>query len=56
VKNGFFDRELVNDWLWLPGVWERVGPAARRARDKLGAANLYENIEALAADQTTTTV
>jgi hypothetical protein len=51
VKNGLFDRELLNDWLWIPGIWERVAPAARQAREKFGAANLYENVEALAAEQ-----
>ncbi len=49
VKHGLLDRDLVDDWLWVPGVWTRVGPAAKRARANLGADNLYENIEALAA-------
>jgi hypothetical protein len=48
VKNGLLDRELVRDWLWVAGVWERVGPAARRAREQAGAPQLYENFEALA--------
>jgi hypothetical protein len=49
VKHDLLDRDLVDDWLWVPGVWTRVGPAAKRARASLGADNLYENIEALAA-------
>src|SRR5579864_2802304 len=51
VKNGLLDRDLVYDWLWVAGVWERVGPAAKRAREKAGVPQLYENFEALAAGQ-----
>lgn len=36
-------------WLWVAGVWARVGPAARKARDKHGVPELLENVEALAA-------
>lgn len=49
VKNDLLDRELVNDWLWVQGMWERVAPAAMKARDKAGEPRLYENFEALAA-------
>jgi hypothetical protein len=49
VKNGLLDRDLVRDWLWVDGLWERVGPAARRARDQMKEPRLYENFEALAA-------
>jgi hypothetical protein len=48
VKNDLLNRDLVTDWLWVSGAWERVGPAAKRAREKVGAPNLYENFEALA--------
>jgi hypothetical protein len=51
VKNDLLDRELVYDWLWVAGVWERVGPAAKRARDRAGVAYLYANFEELAAGQ-----
>ena len=51
VKNGLLDRDLVYDWLWVSGSWDRVGPAARRAREKAGVAQLFENYEALAAGQ-----
>ena len=51
VKNGLFNRDLVYDWLWVSGSWERVGPAAKRAREKAGVAELYENFEALAEGQ-----
>ena len=51
VKNDLLDRDLVYDWLWVNGSWDRVGPAARRAREKAGVPALYENFEALAAGQ-----
>jgi hypothetical protein len=51
VGNGLLSRELIYDWLWVAGAWARVGPAAKRAREKLGVAALYENFEALAAGQ-----
>jgi hypothetical protein len=40
--------ELIDDWLWIEGMWSRVGPAALRAREKFGEPRLYENFEALA--------
>ena len=51
VKNGLINRELVYDWLWVEGTWARVAPAAKRAREKAGVSELYENYEALAAGQ-----
>jgi len=52
VKNGLLNRELVLDWLWVAGAWERVGPAALRLREKTGVPQMLENFEALAAGQT----
>jgi hypothetical protein len=49
TKNGLLDTGLVLDWLWVAGLWARVGPAARKLREKHGVAELYENFEALAA-------
>jgi hypothetical protein len=51
VKNDLLNRELVYDWLWVAGTWDRVGPAALRAREAAGVVVLYENFEALAAGQ-----
>jgi hypothetical protein len=51
TKNGLLDTGLVLDWLWVCGLWERVGPAARKAREESGVAQLYENFEALAGKQ-----
>ena len=49
VKNDLLNRDLVRDWVWVGGIWERLGPAAKRARERTGFAGLYENLEALAA-------
>jgi len=51
TKNGLLDTDLVLDWLWVSGTWARVGPAARKLRDKHGVAALFENFEALAVKQ-----
>lgn len=51
VKQNLLSRELVYDWLWVEGMWAKVGPAAERARSSAGVAQLYENFEALAAGQ-----
>jgi hypothetical protein len=51
TKNGLLDTDLVLDWLWVSGFWARVGPAAKKLRDKLGVPELYENFEALASKQ-----
>jgi hypothetical protein len=48
TKRDLLSAELVHDWLWIEGMWARVGPAALRARDKFGEPRLYENFEALA--------
>ena len=51
TKHGLLSAELVNDWLWVSGLWSRVGPAALRARETYGEPRLYENFEALATRQ-----
>ena len=51
TKNGLLDTDLVLDWLWVEGLWAKVGPAALKSRDKYGVPELYENFEALAAKQ-----
>ena len=51
TKNGLLDTDLVLDWLWVAGVWAKVGPAAIKSREKLGVPEMWENIEALAAKQ-----
>ena len=49
VKNDLLSRELVEDWMWVEGMWSRVGPAAIRQREKMGEPRLFENFEALAS-------
>ncbi|HYN91579.1 MAG TPA: hypothetical protein VER75_06635 [Thermoleophilaceae bacterium] len=51
VKNDLLDRDLVYDWLWVSGSWDRVGAAARAAREQAGVPELFENFEALAQGQ-----
>ena len=51
TKNGLLDTDLVLDWLWVSGLWARVGPAAVKLREKHGESGLYENFEALAIKQ-----
>jgi hypothetical protein len=48
VKNDVLNRGLIRDWLWVEGVWARVGPAALTAREHFKEPRLYENFEALA--------
>lgn len=48
TKHDLLSVELVHDWLWVAGLWSRVGPAAKRQREKAGEPRLYENFEALA--------
>ena len=48
VKNNVLDRDLANDMWAAEMLWKRVGPAARRAREKFGEPRLYENFEAWA--------
>ena len=51
VKNGLLDRDLVLDWLWVSGAWDRVGAAALESRADAGVTELWENFEALAQEQ-----
>ena len=51
VKNNLMDRELVLDWLWVSGAWDRVGKAALDARAAAGVPQLWENFEAPAQSQ-----
>jgi DNA polymerase III delta subunit len=48
VKHKTLDKDLVEDLWWIDGVWARVGPTAKKARERLGEPRLYENFEALA--------
>ena len=51
VKNDLLDRELVLDWLWVSGAWDRVSKAALASRAAAGVSQLWENFETLAQSQ-----
>jgi hypothetical protein len=48
VKQNVLDRDLVLDLWAVQSSWRSVGPAALRARQRVGEPRLYENYEALA--------
>lgn len=50
VKRDLLSQELVEDWLWIDGLWARVGPAAVKHRKKFEEGRLYENFEAMTSD------
>ena len=52
TKHGLLSSQLVHDWLWISGMWERVGPAEKKVRAAAGEPRLYENFEALAGEAT----
>jgi hypothetical protein len=51
TKFGLLDTDLVHDWFWAEGTWERVGPAALKQREKYGSPEIWANFEALAANR-----
>lgn len=51
TKNGLISQDLVLDWMWIAGLWSRVGKAALGSREEFGEPKLYENFEALAKAQ-----
>jgi hypothetical protein len=51
VKRELISQELVEDWLWIDGLWARVGPAAIKHREKFEEERLYENFEAMTSDE-----
>ncbi len=50
-KNGLISQDLLLDWIWIAGLWSRVGKAALGSREEFGEPKLYENFEALAKAQ-----
>lgn len=51
VKQGLLDRGLVLDWLWVSGTWDLCKDVALGQRAELGVPEMWENFEALAAQQ-----
>lgn len=54
VKHDLLDRELVMDLLWVEGIWVKVAPQAKAARQRFGEPRLYENFEALVGQEPVT--
>lgn len=52
VKHGVLDQGLLQDVLWIDGVWRQVAPHARRARELEHEPTLYENFEAMVSRST----
>jgi len=48
-KHGLLDEELLFDWLYISGLWDRLGPILVSMRDSTPA--LWENFEAMAQKQ-----
>jgi hypothetical protein len=51
TKNGLISQDLILDWIWVAGLWDRVSGAAHAAREETGEPKLFENFEALAGAQ-----
>jgi TATA-binding protein-associated factor Taf7 len=51
VKRELLSKDLVDDWLWIDGLWGRVGPAAVKYREKQDEQRLFENFEAMTSDE-----
>jgi hypothetical protein len=50
-KHGLLSEDLLFDWLWVSGVWERVQGLALAQRQEFGTAHLWEHVEAMAQTQ-----
>ena len=50
-KHGLLNEDLLFDWLWVSGVWERVKGLALGQRQEYGEAHLWELVEAMALAQ-----
>jgi hypothetical protein len=48
-KHGLLDEDLLFDWLWVAGMWERLSPILVAMRESTPA--LWANFEAMAKAQ-----
>ena len=48
AKHDLLSAQLIDDWLWIDGLWARLGPSALKLRERLGEPRLFENFELLA--------
>jgi len=47
-KHGLISQDLLFDWLWVDGIWERLQGFVRGSREAAGNPALGENFEAMA--------
>ena|SRR5712691_8304863 len=50
-KRGLISEELLFDWLWVAGVWDKVKGILLAMREQAGTPQLWENFEAMAEAQ-----
>lgn len=50
-KHGLINEDLLFDWLWVVGPWNRLKGFALGLREQTGVAAIYENFEAMAKAQ-----
>jgi hypothetical protein len=50
-KHGLLNEDLLFDWIWVTGIWERVKGLALAQRQEFGASHLWEHVEAMAQAQ-----
>lgn len=50
-KHGLFNEELLYDWVFVKGPWERIKGFALGLREEMANPRVYENFEALAQAQ-----
>ncbi len=53
-KHGLINEELLFDWIWVGGPWERIKGFALGQRKEFNNPKIYELFEALAAAETRT--
>ena len=50
-KHGLFNEQLLYDWMFVKGPWERIKGFALGLREEIGNPRIYENFELLAENQ-----
>jgi hypothetical protein len=50
-KRRLVNEELLFDWIWVAGTWDRLKPILLVMREQSGTAQLWANFEAMAAAQ-----
>ena len=50
-KRGLVNEELLFDWLWVRGIWERMKDVLIVMRERSDTSRLWENFQAMAEAQ-----